>query len=346
MKRDSFQDPAEEAARWFARMRNAGASPRQRAEFSDWLASEENSRAYSQCEAVWEEVRDAASDEAILALRREALALGPPKRAVPGQWVAGLVALAASIALVFITVPALLPGNTTAPAAPQPAAVVGAQQQTYSTQVGERATVKLADGSTVELNTDSLLRVDFSERARRLALVRGQAYFRVAHDESRPFEVEAAGRTITALGTVFDVKIANDGLQVTLVEGRVAVAENERESSAVRPEPRILNPGQQLTVRPWQDIVVTQSSVDRVTSWRRGRVIFEDERLGDVIAEINRYSNRRLVLGDPALADFRISGVFKTGSVSNFASALTASFPVVTTVDPASNTIVVQSRER
>lgn len=343
MNERSFDESAEEAARWFAKMRRSDVSLRQRTEFAEWRATEENSRAYADCEAAWEEIRGAASDPAIMAMRREALALGQPARAVSAKWMAGLAALAASIVLVFFALPTFLSKEPTTPRFAEAPIAALAQQQTYRTKVGERARVNLADGSEVVLNTDSELRIDFSQRIRRMSLIKGQAFFDVAHDEDRPFVVEAAGRSITALGTEFDVNLAGDELTITLIEGRVAVAD-ERENGVVRPEPQILTPGQQLAFPTWRDVELRRASVERVTSWRNGRVIFEDERLGDVIAEINRYSNRRLVLGDPGLAELRISGVFRTGSVSNFATALSASFPVETAADPSSNTLVVKRR--
>jgi len=308
------------------------------------LAAEENAHAYTQCESVWDELRDAASDESILALRREALA-SVPSRTVSGKWIAGWAALAASIVVAFVAVPSYFTRSEGGAAVSAQAPADLARQQTYRTPIGEQATVRLADGSELHLNTDTELEVDFSPRLRRVTLVKGQAFFRVAPDKSRPFAVEAAGRTITALGTEFDVKVSGDQLQVTLVEGRVAVSRDGSAAEPLRPEPQVLTPGQQLIVSAWQDVQVMPTSVERITSWRNGRLVFEDERLGEVIAEMNRYSNRRLVLGDPALADLRISGVFRTGSVSNFAAALSASFPVETAVDPASNTVVVRARE-
>lgn len=333
---------AEEAARWFARLRSDDCSARERARFSEWLEDEDNGRAYSDCMAVWDEIRDAASDDAILAMRREALALGPAPQRRFDRWAAGITALAAAVALVVLVGnPARFdvnPEPESRSAAPEMAA---AAPQTYRTEVGQSATATLADGSRIELNTDTELRVDFRPGERRIALLKGQALFRVAPDKSRPFVVEAGGRTITALGTVFDVNLAGEQLSVTLVEGRVAIAEQSAGTGSLRPDARTLVPGQQLVVNRWQEVDVRPAAIERVTSWRKGRVIFEDQPLAEVIGEINRYSERRLVLGDPSLAELRVSGVFRTGSVTNFAAALSASFPVRTTVDPASNAIVV-----
>src|SRR5690606_10338466 len=254
---------------------------------------------------------------------------------------------AAAIALVVLAGnPALFGGFGSRPvpeaAAPAIAASVGG---TYRTDVGQRTTAVLADGSKVELNTDTELRVEFERGVRRVALLRGQALFDVAHDADRPFVVAAGGRTITALGTVFDVNLAGEGLSVTLVEGRVAIAGQAHEPGALPAEPRILVPGEQFVAIASRAEEVRPAAIERVTSWRRGRVVFENERLAEVIGEINRYSKRRLVLGDPALAELRVSGVFRTGSVANFSAALTASFPVRTVADPASDTIVVLPRQ-
>jgi transmembrane sensor len=93
----------------------------------------------------------------------------------------------------------------------------------YATDIGERRSITLTDGSTVDLNARSKLRVEFSGAARRVELLDGQALFQVAKDKNRPFIVRSGEAIVRAVGTQFDVNRKADGTTITVLEGRVAV---------------------------------------------------------------------------------------------------------------------------
>jgi transmembrane sensor len=209
----------------------------------------------------------------------------------------------------------------------------------YSTAIGERSTIALEDGSTLVLNTATRLRVDFTRSARNVTLLSGQALFEVASDARRPFTVQAGDRRITALGTAFDVRVEAGVVRVTLLEGRVAVEEPGRPAN--REE---LTPGQQLLAASRGAATVRHADVERVTSWRDGRLVFENEPLAGVVAEVNRYSNRKVVLSDPALGELRISGTFRIGSPVNFISALRDYFPIEASEAGAHGDLVLSRR--
>ena len=116
-------------------------------------------------------------------------------------------------------------------------------------------------------------------------------------------------------------------MRVTLIEGRVSVEPVGDTPHGVRAT-RTLVPGEQLVARADQPIVVLPADVRQAVSWRTGRLAFSDEPLGEVIEEINRYSNRKVVLADPSLAELRVSGAFRAGSVGSFATAMETAFPV------------------
>jgi transmembrane sensor len=339
MIRETASTAADEAARWFARQQSNAMTPRERRQLDEWLAGGEANRiAFAECAGVWNLAEGAADDQAILAMRREALAIGraPARR----TWLRAGMAIAATLVLVVMGSAYLVGtrqvpfGRETGPSLAQQGAHV------YRTIVGQRSSIALADGSVVELNTDSELHVDLGSAIRHFALVRGQALFRVAHDRDRPFVVKAGGKAVTALGTVFDVDLRPRELRVTLLEGRVSVRPLASGTDGAREQARDLQPGQQLIAHVAQPLEIRSVNVDQVVSWREGRVVFNDERLGDVLPEINRYSQRKVVLGDPDLADLRISGTFRTGAVDRFAAALNMGFAIDTRVDRNHNVVL------
>jgi transmembrane sensor len=208
--------------------------------------------------------------------------------------------------------------------------------QTYQTGVGQRATVTLPDGTMVTLNTDSRVRTRGSAERRLVYLDRGQAFFKVAHDKAHPFVVTAAGRTITALGTAFDVRV-DDGktLKVTLVEGRVRVEAPPRPAVPQRVGKATVvklpaAPGQatemvagtELDARDDAKWDLARADVRRETSWTTGQLVFYATPLRQVVAELNRYSEKKIVVDDGAFADRPISGTFRAGDVETFARGL------------------------
>lgn len=315
----------EGAAFWFARLRSDRVADRDRKRFMRWLNQDAaHAQAYARYQALWDDLAGAAGEEDVLAMRREALALAPERPAFAWTRLAGVAAM---LLLLFSAGLLLLrPGPISGPGELDRIAARDAPR-ILQTAVGQRSAVTLADGSVVELNTDSLVEVRYSAGRRDVRLVRGQALFDVAPDRSRPFVVEAAGQRITALGTAFDVRVDRGEMRVTLIEGRVAVAPvrgGERTQTPVR----TLAPGEQLIAATNRPPVVLPADVRQEVSWRTGRLIFSDEPLGDVVAELNRYSERKIVLADPALAELRVSGVFRAGAIASFASAIDAGFPV------------------
>ena len=332
--------PGENAAFWFARMRSDVVPRRDLARFNAWLDSDPaNQRAYEEHKEFWDSLEFIAGDDKVIELRREALATGPERGRRGWQ----LVALAASIAIVALCGLFLFRFDG-APVAGGNAVTANAEDATiYRTNVGQRATVTLADGSVVELNTDSLVEVRYASDRRDIRLLRGQALFRVAKDESRPFVVEAADQRITALGTEFDVRFRRGEVRVTLVEGRVTVEREAPQHAAAQQAVQMteLAPGQQLVARVDQPARVAQTNVEQAVSWSTGRLIFNDEPLGEVVEEINRYSTRKILLEDSSLAGLRVSGVFQAGSMHSFVTALDAGFPIASRADEGRNAYVL-----
>ena len=191
----------------------------------------------------------------------------------------------------------------------------------YHTQTGEQKTLTLADGSTVYLDTGSTLSIDFSPQARRLVLHHGRALFVVAADAHRPFEVDAANGTVRALGTAFEVYKKPDQVAVTVLESEVQVASNRLATRLV--------PGQR--VHYGSDTGLSEvESVDRshIAAWRRGKLVFNDRLLGEVIDEVNRYRKGAILILDQPLRASRVSGIFDIDNPEAVLQTLEDTLPI------------------
>lgn len=219
--------------------------------------------------------------------------------------------------------------------------------QRFATDLGGFERIVLDDGSVVHLNTNSVIRVRLREDHRNVVLERGEALFKVAHDTTRPFDVQAAGTTVRAVGTEFSVRVLDPGVgtaggqkdvEVLVKEGRVAinpVADVTPANVPATPAPRksttpLLSAGEAITItaKRLEIAQVAQPEVDRKLSWVEGRLWFERQRLADVVAEFNRYNRRQLVIADASIADMRIGGGFDATDIDSFTAALEKTLPV------------------
>jgi transmembrane sensor len=184
--------------------------------------------------------------------------------------------------------------------------------------------VPLADGSRVELNTSTRLRAKVSHDRRIVWLDRGEAYFEVAHDASRPFVVYAGARRITVLGTKFLVRREGEGVEVAVVEGRVRVDPIRQQ----RARPAVLTRGD-LALAKGEATLLAPPSIQKVEtelSWREGMLVFDRSTLADAVTEFNRYNRRKLVVEGDAAANVRIGGSFEAQNIDAFARLLQQAF--------------------
>lgn len=310
------------AAEWFLRSRAPGWTTRDAAAMDAWLAADARHRAaFDDVADAWAASLDAAAMPGVQAMRAEALA-ARPRSTLGKPWMRLAAACAAALVLgggsfgVF-----QLLGESP-------------EVQVYRTGVGEQATVTLADGSQATLNTASTLAVDYTRSRRRLRLLAGEAWFDVAKNPQRPFVVAAAGHSVTATGTSFDVRVDPDRLRVAVSEGRVLVAAGERTPLAA------VSAGQLAEVRGGTVLVARAGPVSG--DWRAGRLQFDAVTLGEAVAEMNRYRRLPIVVDDPAASRLRISGVFEAGEGTSFVEALPLTHPV--SIDRRPDAIHVASR--
>jgi transmembrane sensor len=294
----SALEPRDAAAHFIAR-RVEGLTSSEEKLLEDWLARDQSHRhLLDSADRAWQSFDGAEDDEILTAMRERARA---PQRAVVTRWprvAAGAALLVAACAALVLLAPGL---NPLAPAA----------RVEYASARGEVREVQLADGSVMTLDADSVAIARFTGEGRAIDLEKGRAFFVVAHDESRPFVVTAAGTRVVALGTRFDVNLTADGKTVTLLEGRVMVG------SAT------LAPGQQYVERQGRTVVRTiGAATENAIAWRTGLINFDDQPLSEAAAVMNRYSPEQIVISDPSIASLRVSGQFRARETSRFAEAL------------------------
>jgi transmembrane sensor len=179
--------------------------------------------------------------------------------------------------------------------------------QVLQTAVGEHASISLSDGSTLELNSNTLARVSYSRRARTIHLDRGEAYFKVKHDTERPFWVMGGGSWVRAVGTEFDVYLRATDLRVTVSEGAVKVG-----TAPVS----LISAGQQVDIGASAAVMRALSAAElaRSSAWRSGSLYFENEPLGEVIEELSRYTAERMIVTDDTLRRLPVGGTFQANT--------------------------------
>lgn len=294
------------AVRWFTRAGAGDMTAAETAELEAWLdADPANRAAFDALGFTWQGIEPLKADPRVTAMLR-----GRPRR----RWVPRAIAATLAVAVL---------GGTAWQFWPSPTLT----HQQFRTGVGEKAAVTLADGSVVTLSTDTVVRTEKDGEKRLVYLDRGQAFFKVAHDRRHPFEVHAAGRVVTAVGTAFEVRV-DRGFKVTLVEGKVRVDAPLAPTRAAAPlaastpevQETVMVAGTQLvaTGDTWS---VHPADVARAVAWTRGQLVFVDEPLANVVDEMNRYADRKIYV-DEAAGRKKISGTFKPGDVETFVAAV------------------------
>lgn len=275
-----------EAGAWLARLQRQDVSADDGEAFEAWLAEAPgNAPAYRQALALWHEYETRAA-EVLAELAAPRRRPAPNRRWLVG---AGGFAIAAGLAI------AVLPPMLTQPT-----------WDSYETGKAQHRRVALADGSTVDLNAETRLRVSLGRGERQVVLEDGEAIFHVASDQERPFTVAAAEHVVRVVGTQFDVRNRDGELAVTVAEGKVQVRPASASASA---PPVMLVRGQKLAIDPAGVTKLSTVDPQEAFSWRSGRLVYRDQPLSAVVADLNRQFPQQIEIGDPALADIRITGV-------------------------------------
>lgn len=288
---------SDQASTWFARLQADDVSADDRRRFDCWLNADPRHRqAYRRVEDLWTVLRaPAANVHARLAAEASVMAL-PSRPCLQMAW----PCLALLLAVVSVRLPAFYQNAVS----------------DYRTALGERLSVTLDDGSRLLLNTDTALAVHYSNAERRIDLLRGEAYFEVAPNKKRPFIVAGGKVEARAVGTAFDVRKQAGAVQVTVSEGVVAVSSGMASVS--------VSARRQIGYRDGRFEALSAGDVDTLLAWRRGQVVFYQQPLAEVVAEVNRYRAGHIAVVSRTLAERRISGIFNADDPDGVVDALTA----------------------
>lgn len=336
MNRKADDSIQRQAAEWVARVYSGNASQADEDALEHWLAGDPKHRAeYFHMLEVWDSVGAEAVTAAAETKRSRASII------TQASWFRPSMAAAALLMVSLLGINFMGGSNIGAGIGARPAPVVA-----YSTAVGETEELVLGDGSTVTLNTDTKLFVDFSGNIRRAILDSGEAFFDVASDPGRPFVVTAGSQSVTVLGTRFNVQRKGVKLTVAVVEGKVAVHENlepeKLEENAISlltmPESEqaaeiqhyLLEAGSVGTFEKSADLVgaVEVADAESHQSWRQGVLRFSNQSLGSVVDELSRYTELNFVITDSDAAAMNISGVFHHDDLDGVLAGLEAMLPI------------------
>jgi transmembrane sensor len=377
-----------EACEWLVEFRTGAMGAVTRERFDAWLRkSPEHLRAYLEVSSLWEDV---ALHDPLRSLSAEAHIA----RAKAQDNLVSFTAPQSRDAARTFQQPAALGGRSRKPWAFALAASVmvallavgfdiDSHRGVYTTGLGEERSLTLADGSVIELNAESRLRVSYQTDTREVELLSGEALFKVVYNPSRPFVVESGAAIIRDLGTVFDVYRKPRGTTVTVVEGQVAVGPAtaplphpntpqrsggaSMSSSAAAPrsnrsgqgadiavsasgsetghEEILLSAGEQVTVLPKLMLPPIHVDVDAATAWSHRKLVFDSAPLREVVRSFNRYNARPIVIEDPTLEDFRVIGVFSSTDPISLIRFLSAQ-PGISVIEDAKEVRITREDEK
>ncbi|BBP69367.1 sensor [Pseudomonas sp. Seg1] len=288
-----------QAAAWFTRNRQQqGRAVRQA--FEQWLREPEHAKAYRAFEELWADLGELQQLN-----RPTPLKLQKPKR----LWRPTLAVAAALVGAVLAT---------------QLGTSYGVFQQQIAAQSKGMRTVELPDGSTLSVNANTQLRVDYDSHQRRIFLERGQFYVDVAPDKERPMWVQTGDATVRVVGTGFDVRRTDKQLVVSVAHGQVAFAPDPRTSL-------LLGAQQQAAVDLDSGNVQQQTlAVSQVADWRTGHLSFRNRELASLVDELNLYRAKPVLLANAKLGQIKVSGNLDVEDPDALINALPALIPVKT----------------
>jgi len=281
----------DEALDWSIRLRGPGADDGLRAELERWIArSDAHAKAWAKVEKTW------GMMSAIPPVHRKQWASAPAGKAAVARhgpvrrphWRAAPIAAVAACLLLFFASPMFWTWA----------------QADYSTGAGEIRQMTLADGSTVDLDTGSAVRIDYDGSRRGVTLLAGQAFFEVTPDKSRPFIVRADDVNVQVVGTAFDVRLDPAHISVAVQHGAVRVG---KEGIA----PVLLAPGDRIRISRTNDTTERSNTPPgRIAAWRSGQIVVNGATVAQVVSELRRYHRGFILLRDERLASQRVTGTY------------------------------------
>jgi len=326
----------EEASQWLIRLDCGSLSDEEAEAFSAWLNTNQQHRdTMVELCRLWDNMEVLSELSALFPYDHKVLS--KPKNLSMGSKRTAFLftAIAASILLMMTLLLHQQFGSTV------DGGTVSQQSEiTYRTLIGEQRDILLKDGSIAKLNTDSLVVVNFTDKQRSIRLVKGEAYFEVAHEPFRPFFVYASSGLVRAIGTAFSVRLKGQNIEVIVTKGKVEVASAiPDKTDGLDDITAIISDEYLTTLSVGQTAEFSENKINlvetiepevmsRKLSWQHGMLEFKGETLEEVVREISRYTDKKIIISDASIRDIRIGGYFKTGEVDVLLAVLKDGFPV------------------
>lgn len=318
-----------EAASWMAQLDNGPLSSSDKLGLAEWMGrSPRHAQALRHLARVWEGL-DLAIDEALCDSKPVSFNSVMKSWFVvrPAHFFASVTAsIAFCLAMFVMAQPMFTQSDQT-------------QFHVYQVGKGDKSSQELTDGSVIHLNTDTTVEVKYTKDSRTLRLLRGEAFFEVSHDSSRPFDVYVGEGRVQALGTAFSVKIAGENIDVIVTEGKIRfdrvedIAEktlDEVERSVKIDTPIFMEAGQAIAIEDevQKVVVIDEIALKKELAWRNGEMIFSGDTMEAVVEEMNRYSEKTIIISNVNLRSYRISGTFKSDNIKAVLEALEISYGI------------------
>lgn len=315
-----------QAAQWIARL-DRGLSAEEERQLQSWLnESDAHRKALLAMAELWDKMDDLS--------RLASLFEKPSQPVTQRRFVRAPLALAASCAAITF---AVLLGVLLGVNQPNENALA---RHYYQTSIGEQSVIELPDRSKLRLNTNTLVKVDYTKTRRLLVLERGEIHIDVAHDKSRPLSVLVQDKIIEAVGTAFNVRVASPReVEVIVTDGKVRVGQGLPKGSHLAAaeaftkkaeQAQAVAKGEKLVLGAAQAAVqkVPEADLSAQLSWQEGNLVFRGETLSQALAEISRYTSVNFEIADEELRQVRIAGLFKAGDVNGLLNALEQNFQI------------------
>ena len=212
----------------------------------------------------------------------------------------------------------------------------------YETNIGKRQSVLLVDGSKVELNSESKITASITDEERVVTLVKGEAFFDIAHLNGKPFRVFTGEQIITVIGTKFSVHKVGDDIKVVVSEGKVQVDHLKQTASS---EMAVLVAGNIAQTKDDEIVVIkdTKEAVEQKLSWRTGLITFDGTTLEDAIAEFNRYNKVKLIFKGSDISKLKVSGQFKSQNYDAFLRLISEGYGLKISYSDSNKVIEISS---
>jgi transmembrane sensor len=321
------KDPMDEASLWITRL-DRGLSEQEQVELKVWLqSSQTHVDTFMQLVKLWDKMESLSQLSELFPHKPQPV---PSNKISIFAWAASFIFASLISVGLWLNADIFFGQNTIQ---------VVQFNSDYETKIGEQSTFFLQDKTRIKLNTNSLVRVTYTDKQRVFELLRGEMHVLVAHNERKPLSVYAGSNIIQAVGTAFNIELGSEQVELIVTDGKVLVSDINSQSVAplklknvyLSPKSFAVSKGQkaQLKARNTNIIGINKGKLASDLAWQQGNLIFRGESLFDAMQEVSRYTNYQFYFGDEETKSLQIAGLFKTSDISGLLAALESNFNVV-----------------